>query len=141
MASDMSQVKNQQDGRIVLVRAYLVAVSPGNVVAIKKDGEWHLPGGVVEGLGNPVKDSAGSHFEPLAWHLMHQTGLVLTGLSKAIGMQLNNGPEGLEATVFYAGGVSGEQSDGEKFPCDSIPELAPSLGITADEAKQICRRL
>jgi hypothetical protein len=127
--------------KVNLVRAFLGTVDPGFVIGIRLDEEWYLPGGVVEGPGAPEGMPPINHFEPLAWHLMQQTGLRLTGLSDAVGVGMRPGSRGTELTVLYAGVATGTQTGGTRFRLDSLPEFAAICSVSHDQIRDICRGL
>jgi len=126
--------------KILLVRAFLVALEPGVVIGIQLEGQWFLPGGIVEGPGRPEGTARDSHFEPLAWHLMKQTGLQLTGLSDAVGVGLFPVPNGAELTVLYVGSVTGKQTEGTQFLPHSVPEFAKICAVSKDQIRTLCSR-
>jgi hypothetical protein len=129
------------NAKVYLVRAFLVALVPGLVIGIQREGEWYLPGGIVEGPGMPEGMLPEQHFESLAWYLMEQTGLQLTGLSDAIGVSMLPASEGVEVTVLYAGSATGTQTGGTQFSPDSLPEFAGICTVTQDQIRSICSRL
>ncbi len=126
--------------KVLLVRAFLVALDPGLVIGIQRDGEWYLPGGIVEGPGTPDGVPRGSHFEPLAQHLLSQTGLRLTGLSDAVGLGMFPAPDGVEATVLFVGKATDAQTGGTQFSLDSLPEFAKICAVTHDTIRNLCSR-
>lgn len=127
--------------KVYLVRAFLVALDSGLVIGIQREGEWYLPGGIVEGPGTPDGVPRGSHFEPLAQHLLSQTGLRLTGLSDAVGLGMFPAPDGVEATVLYVASATGEQTEGTQFSLDALPEFAKICAVTHDQIRNLCGRL
>jgi hypothetical protein len=129
------------NAKVCLVRAFLVALDPGLVIGIQRDGKWYLPGGIVEGPGMPEGMLPEQHFKTLAWYLMEQTGLQLTGLSDAIGVSMLPASEGVEVTVLYAGSVTGRQTRGTRFSLESLPEFASICAVTQDQIRSICGRL
>lgn len=120
--------------RFVRVYAYIAGFLPDIVVGFQKDGQWYLPGGIVE--GNPVLDkfpqTSQAHFYLLANYVKQQTGLILTGLSDAQQLTISNLPEGQVATVIYVGTASGEVKKGERLDLYNLPEFAVECGSPQD---------
>jgi hypothetical protein len=124
-----AQTSSPQE-RIVRVHAYIAGFLPDLVVGFQKDGNWYLPGGVVE--GNPFKanfpHTSQEHFYPLANYVKQQTGLVLTGLSDALQLTISHLPGGPEATIIYVGGASGELTSGQRLDLNNLPLFAVECG-------------
>ena len=138
--TQLSAVGLDPKAKVFLVRAFLVALEPRLVIGIQHEGKWYLPGGIVEGPGTPPGMPRGSHFEPLAWHLMEQTGLQLTGLSDGVGVGIFPGPNGPEVTVLYLGRAAGTQTGGTQFVLESLPEFAAICAVTPDQIRNLCSR-
>jgi hypothetical protein len=128
--SKSSPQSNSQEMRFARVYAYIAGFLPDLVIGFQKDGQWYLPGGVVE--DNPVlknfPQTSQAHFYLLANYVKQQTGLVLTGLSDAQQLTIREMPEGREATVIYIGTVSGEVKKGERLDLNNLPEFAIECG-------------
>lgn len=93
--TDSGQVPRLPKGPIEVVYAFILGFVPQGLIAVEKpDGRIFLPGGVVEGLGEPPVSSEGSHFLPLRFHVRQQTGLELVAISDAVVVQLFEGELG-----------------------------------------------
>lgn len=125
--------------KIQRVYAFIAYFQPDLVVGLQRDGEWYLPGGILEGK----KDSAGvsgtgsSVFSELASYIKQQTGLTLTSLSKGLQIMMRQVEDGAELIVLYAGRATGDLSGGARLAVEALPNFAPVCG----EPEKLIREL
>jgi hypothetical protein len=123
-------------GKIEVVYEFLLGFVPNVVVAIERDRKWYLPGGVVEGLGEPTGCTDGQHFQPLVSHVKKQTGLDLVGISKeVIAVSIFEGELGPSVSVVYVGKATGKRTGGELVDINAIPEFASVCPVNADQIR------
>ncbi len=124
---------------VQVVRAFIVCFVPDLVVGLQgQDGQWYLPGGIVEGVGCPQGFPPGDHYYPLEWYVRGQTGLELTGLSDALQMGIYPGEREFEATILYAGQATGILWQGTRLDYRNLPQFAP---VCINPAELIARFL
>jgi hypothetical protein len=122
-------------GKIEVVYGFILGFIPNTVIAIESGGKWRLPGGVVEGAGEPSGCKDGQHFQPLVWHVKEQTGLDLVGISRGIAVSIFDGELGPSVSVLYAGKASGKRTAGKLVSVDAIPEFDSVCPVSAEQIR------
>lgn len=120
-------------GKVEVVYAFILGFTPDIVIAIESGGKYRLPGGVVEGIGEPSGCTDGQHFQPLVWHVKEQTGLDLVGISRGIAVRIFEGELGPSVSVLYVGKATGKQTAGRLVSIDAIPSFDPICSVSTDQ--------
>lgn len=122
-------------GKIEVVYGFILGFNPNLVVAIESGGKWRLPGGVVEGVGEPSGSSDGQHFKPLVCHIKNQIGLDLVGISPAVAVKMFEGELGASVSVLYVGEAKGNRTAGKLVCEDDIPEFDSVCPVIPDQIR------
>jgi hypothetical protein len=127
-------------GKIRVVYGFVLGFLPDTVIAIEGNGQCRLPGGVVEGLGEPTGSTDGQHFQPLAWHVKEQTGLDLTEISNGTGVSIFEGESGPSVSVLYIAKATGSRTKGRIVSAEAIPEFDSICPVSTDQIQSFLKK-